>query len=204
MTEIEDRLVEALEDSVRPVERVAKRLVDHYGYPFVGVDLSPAPGPTDYVSIAGALEAAGVERFGAPGTVYLAAMVTRAIRRTRIQRSGFSGLMLPVLEASVLARRMSERPTSVHELLLYSAVCGTGLDTVPLPADVAEAELVGIYLDVSALSVALGGKPLTVRLLPVPGSSPGDMTGYTFDYFSNTRVPPAANAGAPGILARGQ
>jgi uncharacterized protein (UPF0210 family) len=204
MSEIEDRLVQMLEDAAEPVERVADELAQRYGYGFVGIDLSPAPYPSDDVSIGGALEHAGVDRFGAPGTLYVAAMITRAIRRTKVCRCGFSGLMLPVLEDSVLARRAGERPSSLHELLLYSAVCGTGLDTVPLPHDISEAELAGAYLDVAALSVALNGKPLTARLLPVPDAVAGDLTTYTFDYFSNTRVLPAANAGATGVLARGQ
>jgi uncharacterized protein (UPF0210 family) len=203
MAELEDRLVEALERAVAPVERAADALAAQHGYPFVGIDVSPAPFPTDDVSIGGALEAAGLDRFGAPGTLYVAAMVTRAIRRTRLRRCGFSGLMLPVLEDSVLARRAAERPSSLHELLLYSAVCGTGLDTVPLPGDVSEAELAGAFLDVAALSMAQGGKPLTARLLPVPGARAGDQTTYAFDYFSNTRVPPAAGGGAAGVLARG-
>jgi len=206
MSAIEDRLVEAFEAAAAPVERVALAVEAESGYPFVGIDLSPAPFPADSDSIAGALEAAGVERFGAPGTLYLAAMLTRAIRRTRIRRSGFSGLMLPVLEDAVLARRMADggRASSLHELLLYSAVCGTGLDTVPLPEDISEAELAGAYLDVAALSVALGGKPLTARLLPVPGAQAGDPTAYTFEYFANSRVLPAAGAGAAGVLDRGQ
>ncbi len=203
LSEIEDRLVERLEQAAGPIEHIANELASQFGYPFVGIDLSPAPFPTDDVSIGGAIEAAGVERFGAPGTLYIAAMITRAIRRTRLQRSGFSGLMLPVLEDSVLARRAAERPSSLHELLLYSAVCGTGLDTIPLPQDISEAELAGVYLDVAALSVALG-KPLTARLLPIPDAHVGEMTTFTFDYFSNTRVPPAAGAGASGVLERGQ
>ena len=101
------------------------------------------------------------------------------------------------------AARYAEQPQSLHELLLYSAVCGTGLDTVPLPGDVSEAELAGAYLDVGALSVALGGKPLTARLFPVPGAAAGSATAYTFEYFHNTRVPSAAGGGAAGILARG-
>jgi uncharacterized protein (UPF0210 family) len=204
MAEIEDRLVAALEAAALPIERIANDLSQEYGYPFVGIDLSPAPFPSDEISIASAIERGGVERFGAPGTLYLSALVTRAIRRTRVRRCGFSGLMLPVLEDSVLARRASESPPSLHELLLYSAVCGTGLDTLPLPDDISEAELAGAYLDVAALSVALNDKPLTARLLPVPGASAGDLTTYTFDYFSNTRVLPSAGVGAAGILARGQ
>src|SRR5205823_6518770 len=119
-------------------------------------------------------------------------------------RCGFSGLMLPVLEDSVLARRAAERPPSLHELLLISAVCGTGLDTVPLPQDISEAELAGAFLDVAALSLALNGKPLTARLLPVPGATAGGLTSYTSPYLCNTRIMPAAGAGATGILARGQ
>jgi uncharacterized protein (UPF0210 family) len=204
MAAIEDRLVAGFERACAPVEAVADELSVKHGYPFVGIDLSPAPFPTDEVSIGGAIEHAGVDRFGAPGTLYLAAMVTRAIRRTRLRRSGFSGLMLPVLEDSVLARSAAESPPSLHELLLYSAVCGTGLDTVPLPGDVSHAEVAGALLDVAALSIAQNGKPLTARLLPVPGAQAGDMTAYTFDYFSNTRVLPARNAGAAGVLERGQ
>ena len=95
MAELEDRLVLGLEQAAAPIERIADALAARLGYPFVGIDLSPAPFPSDDVSIGGAVEAAGVERFGAPGTLYVAALITRAIRRTRLRRSGFSGLMLP-------------------------------------------------------------------------------------------------------------
>lgn len=204
LEEAEDRLVDALESVTRPIEETAVRLSGEFGYPFVGIDLSPAPFPSDEESIGGAIEAAGVDRFGAPGTLYVAALITRALRRTRLQRSGFSGLMLPVLEDTVLARRAAERPTSLHELLLYSAVCGTGLDTVPVPGDTPVDALAGIFLDVAGLSVALNGKPLTARLLPVPGAAAGDPTVYDFAFFSNSRVSPSLGGGAGGLLARGR
>ena len=202
MSDLENRLVDGFEAACEPVERVADQLATEYGFGFVGIDLSPAPFPSDDISIGAAIEHAGVDRFGAPGTLYVAAMITRAIRRTRVRRCGFSGLMLPLLEDSVLARRAAESPPTVHELLLYSAVCGTGLDTIPLPGDVSEAELAGIYLDVAALSVALDGKPLTVRLMPVPGAAAGDLTSYSFDYFANSRVLDEAGAGVARLLQR--
>jgi uncharacterized protein len=186
------------------VENAALQIERYTRVPFVGIDLSPAPFPTPEVSIGGAIEAAGVDRFGGPGTLFVAATIARAIRRTRVRRSGFSGLMLPILEDAVLARRAAECPSTLHELLLYSAVCGTGLDTVPLPGDIGEAELAGAYLDVAALSVALNGKPLTARLLPVPGAKAGDMTTYAFEYFANSRVLPSSGSGATGLLARQQ
>jgi uncharacterized protein len=204
MADLENRLVDLLEAAAAPVEKVADELAAQYGYAFVGIDLSPAPFPSDDISIGAALESGGVERMGAPGTLYMAGLVTRAIRRTRIRRCGFSGLMLPLLEDSVLARRAGDCPPSLHELLLYSAVCGTGLDTIPLPDEVSEAELTGIYLDVAALSVALNGKPLTARVLPVPGAKAGDPTTFRFDYFANSRVLPIRGAGAAGVVKRGQ
>lgn len=204
MSTIEARLVSALEAACEPVERLADRLAAASGYGFVGIDLSPAPFPSDDRSIGAAIERAGVGRFGAPGTLYVAAMLTRAIRRTRVRRCGFSGLMLPLLEDSVLARRAAEVSPGLHELLLYSAVCGTGLDTIPLPGDISEAELAGVYLDVAALSVALDDKPLTVRLMPVPGAAAMDATAYDFDYFANSRVLRKADAGVTAILERGQ
>jgi hypothetical protein len=204
MSAIEDRLVGALEAACAPVERIADRLAAHSGYGFVGIDLSPAPFPSDDRSIGAAIEHAGVDWFGAPGTLYVSAMITRAIRRTRVRRCGFSGLMLPVLEDSTLARRAAERSPSLHELLLYSAVCGTGLDTIPLPGDISEAELAGVYLDVAAMSVALDAKPLTVRLMPVPDALANEATAYDFDYFANSRVLRKADGGATRILERGQ
>ncbi|MBV9582312.1 MAG: DUF711 family protein [Chloroflexi bacterium] len=204
MSAIEDRLVGGLEAACEPVERIADQLAAASGFGFVGIDLSPAPFPANDRSIGAAIELAGVAEFGAPGTLYVAAMITRAIRRTRLRRCGFSGLMLPVLEDSVLASRAAQRSPSVHELLLYSAVCGTGLDTIPLPGAISEAELAGVYLDVAAMSVALDGKPLTVRLMPVPGGSAGDPTAYDFEYFANSRILRMADAGAARILERGQ
>ena len=60
--------------------------------------------------------------------------------------------MLPVLEDYTLAQRAAQGVLSVKDLLLYSAVCGTGLDTVPLPGDSSQEQLSALLLDVAALS----------------------------------------------------
>jgi uncharacterized protein (UPF0210 family) len=116
-----------------------------------------------------------------------AAILTEAIGRARFSRAGFSGLMLPVLEDATLAQRAAEGSLTVKDLLLFSAVCGTGLDTVPLPGDTTVDQLAAVLLDVAALAVRLD-KPLTARLMPVPGKKAGEPTGFDFDYFSNSRV----------------
>jgi hypothetical protein len=95
--------------------------------------------------------------------------------------------MLPVLGDAVLARQAAEGTVTIKDLLLYSAVCGTGLDTVPLPGDTTADQLVPLLLDLSALALRLN-KPLTARLMPIPGKKAGDLTDFKFDYFANSRV----------------
>lgn len=97
--------------------------------------------------------------------------------------------MLPVLEDSILALRAAEGVLSVKDLLLYSAVCGTGLDTVPLAGDVSEPEIAALLFDIAALSVRLG-KPLTARLMPIPGKQAGEPTAFDFSFFANSQAMP--------------
>jgi uncharacterized protein (UPF0210 family) len=61
------------------------------------------------------------------------------------------------------------------------------LDTLPLPGDTGVEQLEAILLDVAALSLRLN-KPLTARLMPIPGKKAGDPTGFDFEYFANSKV----------------
>jgi uncharacterized protein (UPF0210 family) len=156
---------------------------------FAGFDFSPAPFPYDGCSLGGAMEAVGQNRVGADGALAAAAVIADTLDAGRWPRAGFNGMMMPVLEDSVLARRAAEGTFSVKDLLLYSAVCGTGLDTVPIPGDSTEDEIAAVLFDVAALSVRLG-KPLTARLMPIPGKKAGDQTNFDFDFFAPSRVLP--------------
>ena len=201
LADLERRLDGTLGADVRNVQQIARGLADEYAIEFGGSDLTPAPFPDDAVSAAGMLEDLGVEALGAAGTLAAASLLTGMLKRLPLDQVGFSGLMLPVLEDSLLARRASEGLLSVSELLLYSAVCGTGLDTVPLPGDASADELAGIVLDVAAMAVALK-KPLSCRLFPVPGKQAGELTDYDFPYFANARVLPLKGRSSARLLDR--
>jgi hypothetical protein len=97
--------------------------------------------------------------------------------------------MLPVLEDPVLARRATEGRYTVSELLLYSSVCGTGLDVVPLPGDTTIEDLTALVVDVGALA-AKYRKPLSARLFPVPGKIAGDMVSFDNPYLTKSVVMP--------------
>ncbi|RVX38732.1 hypothetical protein EDD27_1056 [Nonomuraea polychroma] len=183
---ITERVRAALAAAAEPVARLAERLAADIGLGFHGIDLSPAPHGD--VSIGAAIEHAIGGPFGGPGTLAAASALTRALRSIELPRCGYCGLMLPVMEDTVLARAWESGGITVHQLLAYSAVCGTGLDTVPLPGDVSEAHVAGLLLDVAALAVRLD-KPLSARLFPVPGAGPGDRTAFGSPYLVDLTLP---------------
>jgi uncharacterized protein (UPF0210 family) len=94
---------------------------------------------------------------------------------------------MPVLEDATLARRAAEGTLTVKDVLLYSAVCGTGLDTIPLPGDTTSERLVPLLLDLCALALRLD-KPLTARLMPIPNKEAGEETNFDFAFFAPSRV----------------
>jgi uncharacterized protein (UPF0210 family) len=114
-------------------------------------------------------------------------MLTAAIKALPVRSCGYCGLMLPVLEDEVLAARASEGRYGIRELLLYSSVCGTGLDVVPIPGQTPAAALERVLLDVAALATRLD-KPLSARLLPARGLKAGEMTTFESPYLTNARV----------------
>jgi uncharacterized protein (UPF0210 family) len=191
-------LVSALEKHADEMTAIGDELAEKHTIEFAGVDFSLAPFPDEARSIGTALERLGVPAVGQHGSLSMVAFLAEAIDRARFRRVGFSGIMLPVLEDAVLADRAAQGILTVTDLLLYSAVCGTGLDTVPLPGDTSEEQLSAILLDLAALAQRLD-KPLTARLMPIPGKSAGDPTGFDFDYFANSLILPvrAAPLGGP-------
>lgn len=192
---VHERLAQAISDVALRLERVAEALAQAHGWRFGGIDFSLAPFPGPETSIGAALETLTGQPLGAAGTLAAAATLTSAIERAPFTRAGFCGLMLPVLEDSVLAQRAAEGRFSVGDLLQWSAVCGTGLDTVPLPGAVSVDTLARVLWDVAALSVRLH-KPLTARLMPLPGKVAGDPVHFDFAYFADGGVLPLENGGA--------
>src|SRR5439155_14051318 len=137
-----------------------------------------------------ALEMVSGAPLGSVGTLSAAAFVTGVLKDARLQlpTTGYSGLMLPVLEDQTLSDRAAEGLVTLHTLLLLSAVCGLGLDTVPLPGDISLRQLERIILDMAALAIRLD-KPLTARLFPVPGRAAGEPAEWPdFPYFAKGRV----------------
>lgn len=180
-------LTKTLETHAHQILAVVDDLTHRFNVRFGGIDYSLAPYPEVDRSLGTAMERLGVPKVGLHGSLTAAAIIADTLDKANFPHTGFSGMMLPVLEDSTLAARAADGSLTIKDLLLYSAVCGTGLDTVPLSGDVTVEQLAAVLLDLSALAMRLG-KPLTARLMPIPSKKAGDPTDFDFAYFANSRV----------------
>jgi uncharacterized protein (UPF0210 family) len=165
------RLRETLDEALAPVERLAQSVARQESVDYAGID--PSPAPAGERSIGEAIESLTGVPIGSASTLRACGLITEALKSLRVRTCGYAGLMLPVLEDTVLARRVGEHRYGLSELLLYSSICGTGLDVVPLPGDTSVDVLTAIVGDVAALSARLT-KPLSARLCLVPGKKAGE------------------------------
>jgi uncharacterized protein len=180
-------LTAALTIHAKVADAVGNKLEGHSGWTYMGLD--PTPAPLGDVSIGAAIEAFTGARFGSSGTLTASRIITAAVKAVPVKQIGYAGLMVPVMEDKLLAQRWAESAYNIDSLLAYSSVCGTGLDTIPLPGDVSADQLNRIYSDVASLAVKWG-KPLSARLQPVPGRKPGDRTDFTGAFLFNTTIHP--------------
>ena len=178
-------LTAALTKHAKVAESIGNNVAGETGWAFVGVD--PTPAPMGDVSIGRAIENFTGARFGSSGTLTAARIITTAVKAVPVKQTGYSGLMVPVMEDKVLAQRWAESTYNVDSLLAYSAVCGTGLDTVPLPGDISVEQMERIYGDVASLALKWN-KPLSARLQPVPGKKAGQMTEFQDSSLFNTVI----------------
>jgi uncharacterized protein len=188
-TDARRRLIDLLFPQAFDAEQISVQIGGEQGWNYLGQDLSPAPSVD--ASIGTAIELLSKQPFGASGTMTAVGTITSALKEIGARRVGYSGLMLPVLEDATLAERWNAGLFSVDALMSYSAVCGTGLDTVPLAGDTSVDTLARMIGDVATLSVKWN-KPLSARLLPVAGKLAGDRTEFTDPRLINGIIQPSS------------
>jgi uncharacterized protein (UPF0210 family) len=176
-------LTSALTKHASVAAAVGRKVAAKTGWAYLGVD--PTPAPLGDVSIGAAIEAFTGAKFGSSGTLTAAHIITAAVKAIPEKQVGYSGLMVPVMEDKLLAQRWAESTFNVDSLLAYSAVCGTGLDTIPLPGDISLGQMERIFGDVASLATKWN-KPLSARLQPIQGKKPGDQTDFKDPFLFNT------------------
>ena len=191
-----------MRDELLPIQEVCTSFVndnEKTNVQYLGIDTSLNPSLDEGGSVAEAIESLEEVRdsFGGTGTLAAAAAITTSLQSIPgITTTGYSGLMLPVLEDQRLAdlgrnscapEGQSKDGLTVQKLLCISSVCGVGIDTVPIPGNVSEDDLSSLILDVAALA-SRWNKPLSCRVFPVPGGKAGEETTFDSPYMCNSCI----------------
>ena len=156
-------------------------------FEFAGIDSSAAPSK-NCSSITKIYELMGLPYFGAVGSVEVSALLTKVFKSIqRVPLVGFSGLMLAVTEDLGLAEGTQKQYFDIRALLTYSAVCGIGLDTVPVAGNAKAETIAAIMRDTGTMAFRLN-KPLTVRLFPIPNKVAGEISEFESDDLCNCRL----------------
>ena len=127
--------------SIIPLEKAIQSYIEEMGknsnsYPmqYIGIDTSMNPSLDEESSIVHAYESIlGKGKFGSIGTLAISSVITKVMKEIDIEKkTGYCGLMLPVMEDKLLAHRAFEETYSIQDLVMWSSVCGVGCDTVPV------------------------------------------------------------------------
>jgi len=193
MIELEKRLTKSLAEKLRSVADVCEKFSAKAN--FIGIDASINPSleseaiGTSFATALSKLRNETSSTIGMTGSLTLSRLITRSIQRAaeeaKIQLAGFSGLMLPQMEDRGLAN--AAKNLTIQNLLLYSAVCGVGIDTVPIPGETPPLRLAMLLLDVWSLSMQWN-KSLSCRVLPVAGKRAGEIVSFGNPYLCDSIV----------------
>ncbi len=188
---VQTTLLERLTDNLILIDKLGRDIERQTGMKFLGIDASLAPFPNGDTSVAKIVEKLGVEDFGANGSLFFTSFLTNIIKmalfKSNVRYVGFNGVMYSLLEDDYLAKRARQKNFNIDSLMLYSTVCGCGIDMVPVPGDILEEEIAAMIMDVSSLAITLN-KPLGVRILPIPGKKGNELTGFNYDFLVDTRI----------------
>lgn len=186
-----DRLVQALVPPLRKIQTIGDELAKKTGIEFRGIDASLAPFPDSLMSVGAIVEHLLGSPVGSHGSVFITAILTDALR-TALKESGakpigFNGVMYSILEDERLAAANSKRNITLDGLIALAAVCGCGIDMVPVSGVSFQEEIAAVILDIAAISSTLK-KPLGVRILPIQNRRVNEFTQFNLDFLCDSRV----------------
>ena len=173
------------------LENLDQFLINISSLNYEGIDASLAPIPQTNQSLGLLYEFLGVNTIGNLGSLSITSRLTdliyKAFEFSKAKKAGFNGVMFSPLEDDWLARQSIQGILSIESLLLYSTVCGCGIDMLPLPGDVFTETIASLICDVITLSYKLN-KPLGIRVLPIPGKFSNDKTNFNHDFLSDMKI----------------
>jgi hypothetical protein len=160
---------------------VAQQAAKRLGVPFGIVDVSLAPTPRPYDSVAGIIEEMGLESMGGPGTTAALALLTDAVKKGGLMASsyvgGLSGAFIPVSEDFGMTEAVRRGSLTIEKLEAMTSVCSVGLDMVCVPGSISPTTISGIIADEASIGV-INNKTTGVRIIPVIGKEVGELVEF--------------------------
>ena len=151
-------------------ELVGRKVAEAMGIPFGAVDLSLAPSPKVGDSVAGIIEAMGIEKVGGHGSVTALAILMDAVKKGGAMATssvgGLSSAFIPVSEDAVMVERAIDGSIDFFTLLAMSSVCNSGIDMVGVSKRQGKDKVIGLISDVLSMAITLN-KILGVRVIPI-------------------------------------
>jgi len=155
-------------EALREADEVGRKLSLSLGLYYLGIDPSLSPWMEESVGKLIEDRSSKIFSFGNLNAISsINREILTSVAKAGVRGIGFSELMLPVAEDSVLTERVGEGVLTLRDLLLYSSVCVAGLDMVAV--NLTGSNLEALLRDAFAVYLTKG-RPYGVRLIVFPGS----------------------------------
>ena len=205
LTQLSEVIKRTVFKITRAGELIGRELARNLNVEFGVVDISLAPTVAVGDSVARIIEAMGLERVGAHGTLAALALLIDAVKKGGAMASGnvggLSGTFIPVSEDLGMVRAVREKAIDLSKLMAFTSVCSVGLDMVAIPGDTPARVISAIIADELSIGV-VNHKTTGVRLIPVPGAKAGDEVNFG-GLLGVAPVMDVARLSAERFLARG-
>ncbi|AQQ15276.1 hypothetical protein CGLAU_06570 [Corynebacterium glaucum] len=181
LNEVAEEIKKAAFKITRAGQLVGNMASERLGVPFGIVDLSLAPTAEMGDSVAHILEHMGLDQVGTHGTTAALALLNDAVKKGGMMAcsrvGGLSGSFIPVSEDQGMIDAVRAGSITMDKLEAMTSICSVGFDMIAIPGDTSAELIAGMIADEAAIGV-MNHKTTAARLIPVPGTKPGDEVNF--------------------------
>ncbi|WP_018295541.1 PFL family protein [Corynebacterium lubricantis] len=181
LNEVAEEIKKAAFKITRTGQLVGNMAAERLGVPFGIVDLSLAPTAEMGDSVAHILEHMGLDQVGTHGTTAALALLNDAVKKGGMMAcsrvGGLSGSFIPVSEDKGMIDAVRSGSITMDKLEAMTSICSVGFDMIAIPGDTPATTIAGMIADEAAIGV-MNHKTTAARLIPVPGTKPGDEVNF--------------------------
>lgn len=205
LTQLSETIKKTVFKITRSGELIGREMAGLLEVGFGIVDISLASTTAAGDSVAGVIEAFGIEKMGAHGSTMALALLMNAVKKGGAMASGniggLSGTFIPVSEDAGMIDAVQCGALGIDKLEALTAVCSVGLDMIAVPGDTPDHVINGIIADELAIGI-VNNKTTGVRIIPAMGKQAGEILEFG-GLLGRVPVMPVNPYSAKAFLGRG-